>query len=307
MTIKDELGYISNPINGLGIVRARTLLGNLRLWDIPRSESALITVINEIGVSPIPGLYILLDEKKVYIGQSEHLQGRIQNHIKTPELKIKGWNRGLLFNDGRNSSQSDFNDENIRLALESYLVDLFKLNRYMVMTSASRQPGLSPHQSLLVDAFQNEINILLSNKGKINRFLSGKRDDEIFRDLAKQILIKNKYQIQEWTEKYATINGQTVIIRPGSRKSKGWQVTFRGSKSLAQLKKGERYLLMPRGMLVLLPLIEIKTLFNSLDPNAFIRDTIDIFIRSDEDKLILVYKGGEKDITNYSIEPYYNN
>lgn len=305
MTTKDELGYISNPINGLGIVRARTLLGNLRLWDIPRSESALNTVISEIGVSPIPGIYILLDEKKVYIGQSEDLQSRIQNHIKSPDIKIKGWNRGLLFNDGRNSSQSDFNDENIRLALENYLVDLFKLNRYMVMTSASRQPGLSPHQFLLVGAFQNEINILLSNKGKISRFISGKRDDEIFRDMARQILVKKKFQIQEWTEKYATINGQAVIIRPGSRKSKGWQVTFRGSKSLAQLEKGEGYLLMPRGKLVLLPLIEIKTLINSIDPNAFIRDTIDIFIRFDEDRLILAYKNGEKDITQYSVEPYH--
>lgn len=36
---REDLGYWSIPANGLGIVRARTLLGNLRLWDFPRSEA----------------------------------------------------------------------------------------------------------------------------------------------------------------------------------------------------------------------------------------------------------------------------
>jgi hypothetical protein len=72
-----DFGYLDNPANGLDIVRARTLLGNLRLWDIPRKEEALDIVINEIGQSPILGLYLLFDErndKKVYIGQSENLK-----------------------------------------------------------------------------------------------------------------------------------------------------------------------------------------------------------------------------------------
>jgi len=42
-----NLGYLDNPANGLDIIRARTLLGNLRLWDFPRKEEALDLVINE--------------------------------------------------------------------------------------------------------------------------------------------------------------------------------------------------------------------------------------------------------------------
>ncbi len=136
---REDLGFIHNPANGLGIVRARTLLGNLRLWDIPRSEQALQTVIGEIGLSPIPALYILIDEradKKVYIGQSEDILTRLMNHLRNPDEKIKSWQRALIFNDGRNASQSDLNDENIRLTLENYLVALFKINRYQVVTSA---------------------------------------------------------------------------------------------------------------------------------------------------------------------------
>jgi len=42
-----SFGYLENPANCLDIIRARTLLGNLRLWDIPGREEALDIVINE--------------------------------------------------------------------------------------------------------------------------------------------------------------------------------------------------------------------------------------------------------------------
>lgn len=304
---REDLGFLDNPANGLGIVRARTLLGNLRLWDIPRSEQALQTVAQEIGLSPIPAIYILIDdraEKKVYIGQSEDIQARILSHIKTPDPKIKNWQRAIILNDGRNAAQSDLNDENIRLTLENYLVSLFKINRYQVVTSATRQPTLSSFERILTSAFRQEINILLSNKGRITRFISGKKDDEIFLDEVRKILSRKGYHIEEWGEKYASINGKLVIIRPGSMKPKGWQVTFRGSKSLAQLKKGDGYLLMPRGPIVLLPLEEAADLITSIDPEAFERDTIDIFIRFEDEKLWLIYKSGQKEITSFSVLPY---
>ncbi|MGB9871492.1 MAG: hypothetical protein ACPLYD_07500, partial [Anaerolineae bacterium] len=164
MPYREDLGFQSLPENGLRIVRSRTLLGNLRLWEIPRSEEALETVIDEIGRAPIPGLYVLLDEraeKKAYIGQTEDLGTHLLTHIRTPEDKIRQWQRAFLFNDGRSASQSDLNDENIRLTLENYLVDLFKINRYRVVTSATRLPSLSSNQRILCDAFREEINILL--------------------------------------------------------------------------------------------------------------------------------------------------
>lgn len=304
---RDDLGFLSSPENGLGIVRARTILGNLRFWDIPRLEQALATMIKEIGKSPIPGLYLLVDErseKKMYVGQTEDLESRLTTHMKTPEEKIKNWQRALIFNDGRNASQSDLNDENIRLTLENYLVRLCKLNHYRVVTSATRSPSLSAQQITFVKAFEKEINILLSNKGRVSRFISGRQDDEIYLDEVKKVLIRGGYKVNNWGEKYATINDEVAVIRPGSLKPKGWQVTFRGSKSLAQLKNGQGYLLMPRGKIVLLPLKEIAAFVHTADSQAFDRDTVDIFIRFDEDKLALVYKGQEKDITAYSVEPY---
>jgi len=97
-------GYLDNPANGLDIIRARTLIGNLRLWDIPRREEALDIVINEIGHSPIPGIYLLFDERKprkVYIGQSENLKNRLISHMRAPEDKIKNWERAIIINDNK--------------------------------------------------------------------------------------------------------------------------------------------------------------------------------------------------------------
>lgn len=308
MPHRENLGFQSLPENGLKIVRSRTLLGNLRLWEIPRSEQALETIAEEIGRSPIPGLYVLLDEraeKRAYIGQTEDIRTRLFTHIRTPEDKIQQWQLAFIFNDGRSAAQSDLNDENIRLTLENYLVDLFKINKYRVVTSSTRLPSLSPPQVILCNAFKEEINILLFNRGRITRFLRGRLDDEVFLDDARKLLVRKGHQIQQWGEKYAIIDdGQPVIIRPGSEKPKGWQVTFRGSKSLAQLKAGNGYLLMNRGGLVLLPLHEVRKLILSVDAEAFQRDTIDIFLRFEEDRIVLVYKSGEKDVTGYSVEPY---
>ncbi len=307
MPCRENLGFQSLPENGLKIVRSRTLLGNLRLWEIPRSERALETVAEEIGRSPIPGLYVLLDEraeKRAYIGQTEDVRTRLLIHIRTPEDKIQQWQLAFIFNDGRSASQSDLNDENIRLTLENYLVELFKINKYRVVTSSTRLPSLSPSQKTLCDAFKEEINVLLFNRGRITRFLRGRLDDEVFLDDARKVLVRRGHQVQQWGEKYATVDGQPVIIRPGSEKPKGWQVTFRGSKSLAQLKAGGGYLLMNRGGVVLLPLHEVRDLILSVDTQAFQRDTIDVFLRFEEERIVLVYKNGEKDVTAYSVEPY---
>jgi len=119
MQRQDNYGFINDPVNGLGIIRARTMLGNLRIWDIPRSEQALDMIVDEIGRSPIPGVYMLFDErsgKKVYVGQTENIRGRLTNHIDLPEEKIKNWERAMIINDARNATYSDINDENIRLS-----------------------------------------------------------------------------------------------------------------------------------------------------------------------------------------------
>ncbi len=304
-----DYGFLDNPANGLGIVRARTLIGNLRSWELPRSEQALAIIINEIGRSPIPGLYILFDSKskKVYIGQTESIKHRLTTHIKTPESKIKNWDRAIVINDGRNATQSDFNDENIRLTLENYLVKLFKINRYNVTTAATRSPSLSATQKTWVNTFKDEIIVLLTRKSKINKVLTERGDDEINNDDAKKIIRQKGHTIQKWGKLNAQIDAQRTFIRPGSKKPAGWQVTFRGSKPNSfktNLAQGEGFLLMPRGPLLLIPLEVIKKFVQGIDTTVFKRDTIDIFLHFDEQKIALVYKKNELDITDYTVQTF---
>lgn len=303
-------GYLDNPANGLDIIRARTLLGNLRLWDMPRREAALDIVINEIGHSPIPGIYLLFDErseKKVYIGQSENIKLRLMSHISAPDEKIKNWDRAIIINDARNASQSDFNDENIRLVLENYLVSLFKINRYNVTTSSTRNPSLSSTQITLVNSFKEELIVLLTRKSKISKILTERGDDEIYNDETKKILERKGYKISEWGKIEAIIDNQKTFLRPGSSKNKGWQVTFRGNKpdSLKScLQNGLGFLLMPRGPILLIPLSLIKDFITQIDIDAFSRDTIDIFIRFDPHKIVIVYKESEIDVSSCTISRY---
>ncbi len=305
-----QFGYLENPANCVDIIRARTLLGNLRLWDIPRKEEALDIVINEIGHSPIPGIYMLFDErseKKVYIGQTENLKSRLSVHFSSPEEKIKNWERCIIINDARNASQSDLNDENIRLVLESYLVNLFKINRYKVMTITSRLPGLRATQMMLVNSFKDEIIVLLTRKSKITKVLTERGDDEVYNDEVKRTLELKRHKIDVWGKVEAQVDGKKTFIRPGSRKPKGWQVTFRGEKPEGfkkHLELGDGFLLMPRGPILLIPLKIILDLIRKNDPRAFERDTIDVFVRFDEKQIFLVYKDTEINVTSYTVLSY---
>jgi hypothetical protein len=302
-TADNEYGFIDNPPNGLGIVRARTMLGNLRLWDIPRDQAALDQVMAEIGGTlPIPGLYMLFDErsdKRVYIGQTENLKIRLLTHIKTPEDKIKHWERAYLINDGRTAFQSDLNDENLRLALEDYLVRLFKINRYAVVTQASRIPSLSGTQKIIYESLREEINILLTRKTKISKVLRLAEDDEHSLEETKRVLLQKGFVIQKWGAHEAVMNHELVLIRPGSQKPQGWQVTFRGSTSLGSLRERKGYLLMPRGRIPLIPLAQIHDFIAPINPEAFEQDTIDVFLRFEEGHVTLLYKGEALDVTGY--------
>ncbi len=118
-------------------------------------------------------------------------------------------------------------------------------------------------------------------------------------DDLKKILERHKYNITEFKSYEATINGEKVFIRPGSKKSKGWQVTFRDVfKKALQNESGS--LLMPRDGILLIPFSEIKKVIN--DSGAFRRNTIDIFIAFEEDSIKLRYKDSEVDVTAYRIQ-----
>lgn len=104
-------------------------------------------------------------------------------------------------------------------------------------------------------------------------------------------------------EKYeAIIEGEKVFIRPGSKKPKGWQITFRGRKPgsfIDSLQKGSGHLLVSRNGLPLIPLTEVHKVIK--DRSAYEQDTIDIWIVFAEEKVTLRYKENSIDIATFRL------
>ncbi|NOR77179.1 MAG: hypothetical protein GQ523_01825 [Methanophagales archaeon] len=296
-----DIGYQEDPENSEGIIRARTTK-QIRSWEIPRTMKALEVLNIELGRIEFPGIYILFEGKnRVYIGEAKSIYIRLKTHMSNPEDKIKNWSKALIINDGRPAMQSDFNDTVVRKALELYLIKLFKANKYAVVAQGELQK-LNAIQKFLVRTLREELNFFLLKKNVITKVLEEKGQEEVFGDELKKILEKCGRKIGEWGRYEAIIDGKKAFIRPGSKKPKGWQITFRGRKPgsfIDSLQKGEGYLLVSRNGVLLIPLTEVQKVI--LDKTAYEQDTIDIWIVFAEEKVTLSYKRNTIDATKFRL------
>ncbi len=298
----NDIGYYEDPENGDGIIRARTTK-QIRSWEILRTMKALEELNKELGQIEFPGIYILFEgeKNKVYIGEAKNIYNRLKTHMSNPEDKIKNWNKALVINDGRPATQSDFNYTVVRKALELYLIKLFKANKYMVVAQGEPQKP-NAIQKFLVNSLKEELIFFLLKKNVIFKVLEEKGQEEVFGDELKKIVEKSGRKIGEWGRYEAIIDFKKVFIRPGSKKPKGWQITFRGRKPgsfIDSLQKGDGYLLVSRNGVLLIPLIEVQKVIP--DKAAYEQDTIDIWIVFAEENVTLSYKENTIDVTVFRL------
>jgi len=296
----NEIGYHEDPKNGNGIKRARTTK-QIRSWEIPRDLKALEALNNEFGKMEFPSVYILFEKNKVYVGEAKSIYNRLKTHVNTPEDKIKNWDKAIVINDGRPATQSDFNDTVVRKALELYLINLLKANKYTVVAQGESQT-LNATQRTIVTALMYELNYFLLKKNIISKIIEEHGQQEVFGDELRKVIERSGRKIENWTTYEAIIDGAKIFIRPGSKKPKGWQITFRGRKSgsfIDCLQKGEGYLLVSRDGIPLIPLSEVQKVIK--DKTAYEQDTIDIWIVFTEDKITLSYKKDSIDITDFRL------
>ncbi|MBM3175833.1 MAG: hypothetical protein FJZ93_08970 [Chloroflexi bacterium] len=297
---QNNIGFYEEPRNGNGIVRSRTTL-QIRAWDMPRTQKALERFNTEIGKADFPGVYILLVKNKAYVGEAKSLYGRVKTHMSTPDDKIKDWDRIILINDGRPAAQSDFNDTVVRRALELYLGKLLKANKYNVVSQGEAQILNSP-QKHTVDSLTLELNTFLRKKNIITKDLEERGQEQIFADELKRLLEKSGKKLKKWGAYEVEIDGHKGFVRPGSKKPKGWQITFRGRKPgspIDALSKGDGFLLVPRGGVLLIPLTEVQKVIT--DKSAYKQDTIDVWITFEDDKVALRYKEQTIDVTKFKL------
>ncbi|MCK4430242.1 MAG: GIY-YIG nuclease family protein [Candidatus Aminicenantes bacterium] len=292
----NDVGYHEDPKNGNGIIRARTTK-QIRSWEIPRTSKALEKLNEEMGKIGFPGNYILFDNMKVYIGEAKNIYNRLKNHSSNPDDKIRNWSKALVISDGRPASQSDFNDNVVRLALELHLIRMFRANKYRVV-SQGQKITLNPIQKHIVSSLMQELNHFLLKKNIINKVLEDEGLEEIFADELRRLLAKTGKKVQKLTAHEATIDDQKVYIRPGSEKSKGWQITFR-DRFLNSLQNGNGYLLVSRGGVLFIPLKEVQRVI--ADRKAYEQNTIDVYIVFAPEKVTLTYKQNTIDVTSFKL------
>lgn len=298
--VENNIGFYEEPRNGNGIKRSRTTL-QIRSWDMPRSQKALESFNTEIGKADFPGIYILFAKNKIYIGEAKSLYSRIKTHMTTPDDKIKEWDRVVVINDGRPATQSDFNDTVIRRALEIYLVRLLKANKYNVVSQGEPQT-LNSLQKHTVDSLIVELNSFLKKKNIITKVIEERGQEEVFGDELKKILQKSGKNITRWGAYEIEIEDHKAFVRPGSKKPRGWQITFRGRKPgsfIDSLRKGDGFLLVSRNGVLLIPLAEVRKVIK--DKNAFNQDTIDIWIVFGDENITLRYKEEIIDVTKFRL------
>lgn len=293
-----SIGYYEQAKDSNGIIRSRTTQ-QIRSWDIPRRERALETFNQEIGKLESPGVYILFAKKtKVYVGESKSLYDRLKTHLVSPEDKIKEWSKAVVINDGRPATQSDFNDTVVRKSLEAHLIKLLRANKYDVVAQGEAQE-LNPHQKYLVDSLTKELDFLLVKKGIISRVLEEHGQEQVFRDELRRAILTSGRKITKWGAYEVEIDGSKAFVRPGSKKPRGWQITFRGRKPgsfIDSLKKGDGLLLVPRNGVLLIPLTQVQEVIK--DKTAYDQDTIDIWITFEAEKVTLRYKEEVIDVTD---------
>lgn len=297
---QNNIGFYEEPRNSNGIVRSRTTL-QIRSWDMPRTQKALERFNKDTGGAEFPGIYILLAKNKAYVGEAKSLYSRIKNHMTTPDDEIKDWDRVILVNDGRPATQSDFNDTVVRRALEFYLGKLLKANKYNIVSHGSQQI-LNSLQEHIVNSLIFELNPFLKKKNVITKGLEEHGQEQVFLDELKTKLEESGRKITKWGAYEAEIDGEMVFIRPGSKKSKGWQITFRGRKPgspIDSLKEGEGFLLFPRDGILVIPLTEVQKVIK--DKAAYDQDTVDVYISFQEDKIMLLYKDKALDVTKFRL------
>jgi len=294
---EETIGFIEEPKNGYGIIRARTSL-QIRSWHMPRTQRALEMFNAETGETEFPGIYVLFAKNKVYVGEAKNLYNRLKTHMTMPDDKIREWDKVLVVNDGRPATQSDFNDTAVRKALEIYLIRLLKANKYVVVSQGEGQI-LNSLQTRIVDSLTTELNTFLMKKNIITKVLEEHGQEEVLPDELKKILEKSGREVTKWHAHDAVIDGQTTFIRPGSAKPKGWQITFR-DRFLAQLQFGEGFLLVSRDGVLLIPMREVQEVVTEFDTFEK-QNTIDVWIAFAEGKVTLSYKDKTIDVTRFRL------
>jgi predicted GIY-YIG superfamily endonuclease len=292
----ERYGWEEDPLDAQNIIRARTKLGQLRVWKFPREVTTKINGLDFAGAMDHPGLYILLNGggKSIYVGETGDLKTRLNTHNKTPPKELTDWHQVVVLNDGRNYAQSIFTDQTLRLFLEKKLIRLIETSGlFKPVNRVKEEPKMSMATKSVAEKTWEELALVLTKLGlAIDGPVEIINEDELSVDNIKAILSYMKdMKPDKIVRDQFIISGIPFFYRPGTAprtSEKGWHITLR-IKPRESLGEGKGGLIINRGKGYLIEAEKMKEwLGQKLWPIEKGKEAIDLYADLHNEKLFAV-------------------
>jgi hypothetical protein len=294
----DEYGWQEDPPEK-DLVRARTMLGQLRIWRFPKEGVNQVNGLDFASPLEHRGLYILYrtDRRQAYVGETSNLKDRLETHYKKGPKELADWSDAVVISDGRSYAQSIFGSD-LRAYLEKRMISHISRGEiYQVVNKVREEPHLDVTTKVLADRLDEELAFVLEKIGFAKSVVKLIVEEDKIPILDMKKLLESKGHSCDLGELEGEIDGKRAYVRPGSRKSKGWQITLRGN-FIEYAKQGKGFLVFNRGKGYLIALASIKEwLGKKLETT-----TRDIFIRLDEKKAYSTKDIEPLDISGFQIK-----
>lgn len=293
-----EFGWQEDPSDN-GLIRARTVLGQLRVWKFPKEIISRINGTDFASPMEHRGLYILLsgNEMEAYVGETADLKGRLEQHQKQAPKELTSWEQVIVISDGRTYTQSIFNSD-IRSFLEKKAIrHITDGGNCFVVNKVKEEPHLDVSTKTQAEGLDEELRFVLSKLNLAHNEPEEKVPEEIVTSAEIEKILINRGETCKLGKREGTLGEEKVYVRPGSKKKQGWQITLRG-ELLEDTGLGRGYLLVNRGRCYLIPLLELnKWLADEIQSR-----TKDIFVNLPNKSAISTKEKEPLDIAKYQIK-----
>lgn len=301
-----EFGWEEDPADG-DISRARTKLGQLRVWRFPRLGISQINGKDFAGPTHHPGLYVLVNKQKneAYVGESIDLRKRLDEHNKSPPKELGEWTDTITLGDGRSYYQSILTENSMRQYLEKALIRLItECGALHPVNKMREEPKMSAASQTIAERLQIELRFVLAKLG-LARLVSKSAvpSEEIADDKLTQLIEAKGHKVEKRKRDQIIVeNCQPMFVRPGTKPRKtelGWHITLR-TKPRDILNQGKGALVISRGYGYLVDSAVLKKwLGDNLWPIKPGKEAIDIYADLEQEKLYY-----HTDYSPLGLEPY---
>jgi hypothetical protein len=302
----DGYGWEEDPPDGL-VTRARTKLGQLRVWQFGKEGITQINGLDFAGPMEHPGIYLLYDEEqhRAYVGETGNLSDRLKAHLRGGPGEFRTWDEVIVINDGRNYAQSVFTDGTLRGYLEKAVVrQLNEMGHYKPVNTVTEPPLLSVATKVIAENLEKELLFVLDKLDFVTGVVPIVPDKEIPDEEVKTLLDAAGHPVAKVSRDQWLVNNEPYFLRPGTkprRGERGWHITLR-LKPRQTLASGKGALLIPRGRGYSIPAADLQNwLHDELGTIREGKEAIDIYADLRAEQLLYKVDFPPLDLTHYRL------